>query len=289
MGLRGIRSRRSRSLRGRTRKRRRVPRPVRPDAASRGRRTARRDRLSVQEQALAPRIRVRSRGGLSRPRLCGLTLASPHLAHPARKPAVASGGRTRRNDRRPRRRVALRSASRLCHGQPTAMNEREFRALIDRGMDGVAAWESRWPAFETDPALGVPFEQAAAAIDELAVRLRDNYPFFHPCYAGQMLKPPHPVALAAYAMTARINPNNHALDGGPATAALECEAVAQIATMFGYDGDHLGHLTSSGTFANLEALWVASRLKPGTAVAHSAEAHYTHARMCDVLGVPSIS
>jgi glutamate/tyrosine decarboxylase-like PLP-dependent enzyme len=104
-----------------------------------------------------------------------------------------------------------------------------------------------------------------------------------------MLKPPHPVALAAYAMTARINPNNHALDGGPATAALEREAIAQIAEMFGYGHDHLGHLTSSGTIANLEALWVATRLRPGTAIAYSAEAHYTHARMCAVLGVPSIA
>lgn len=169
------------------------------------------------------------------------------------------------------------------------MTELELRALLERGMDGVAAWEARWPAFAVDPSVDVSFDRAAAAIDELAERLHDNYPYFHPHYAGQMIKPPHPVALAAYAMTARINPNNHALDGGPATAALEREAVAQIAAMFGYGHDHLGHLTSSGTIANLEALWVASRLRPGTAIAHSAEAHYTHARMCAVLGVRSIA
>ena len=29
-------------------------------------------------------------------------------------------------------------------------------------------------------------------------RMADNYPYFHPLYAGQMLKPPHPVARAAY-------------------------------------------------------------------------------------------
>ena len=169
------------------------------------------------------------------------------------------------------------------------MNEREFRALLERGMDGVAMWESQWPTFSGDPSLAVPFETAATVIDELAVRLRDNYPYFHPSYAGQMIKPPHPLALAAYAMAARINPNNHALDGGPATAALEREAVALLAAMFGFGGDHLGHLTSSGTIANLEALWVASRLRPGAAIAFSAEAHYTHARMCGVLGVPAIA
>jgi glutamate/tyrosine decarboxylase-like PLP-dependent enzyme len=169
------------------------------------------------------------------------------------------------------------------------MNEREFRALLERGMDGVQAWETAWPAFAADPSLVIPFDQAASAIDALAERLRDNYPFFHPDYAGQMLKPPHPIALAAYAMTARINPNNHALDGGPATAALEREVIAQIATMFGYGGDHLGHLTSSGTIANLEALWVSARLRPGMAIAFSEHAHYTHARMCALLGIPSIT
>ncbi len=168
------------------------------------------------------------------------------------------------------------------------MDEVQLRALIERGMDAVAAWESAWHPFERSRDGDVPFERAAAAIDELGIRLRDNYPYFHPAYAGQMLKPPHPVALAAYAMAARINPNNHALDGGPATAALEREAVAQIAAMFGFPGDCLGHLTSSGTIANLEALWVASRVCPGKAIAFSAEAHYTHGRMCAVLGVPTV-
>jgi glutamate/tyrosine decarboxylase-like PLP-dependent enzyme len=167
------------------------------------------------------------------------------------------------------------------------MNESEFRALLTRAMDGVAAWERQWRPFEQAPSMRVDAAVAAEAIDELVNRLRDNYPFFHPDYAGQMLKPPHPLALVAYMAAARINPNNHALDGGPASAALEREVVAQFATMFGFDSSHLGHLTSSGTIANLEALWVASRLHPGKAVAFSSEAHYTHARMCELLGLPT--
>src|SRR4051794_37707954 len=113
----------------------------------------------------------------------------------------------------------------------------------------------------------------------------DHYPFFHPRYAGQMLKPPHPVAVAAYEAAMRINPNNHALDGGPGTSALEVEVVERLAAMFGLPRPSLGHLTSSGTIANLEALWVARELRPGTRVVHSAQAHYTHGRMCQVLGV----
>lgn len=153
-------------------------------------------------------------------------------------------------------------------------------------MDGIAAWESGFGAFEPSTSLDVPRATAEAVIDELVERLHENYPFFHPSYAGQMLKPPHPIALAAYAAAARINPNNHALDGGPATAKLEREALGWIARMFGLREPFLGHLTSSGTIANLEALWVASKVHPGKAVACSSEAHYTHSRMAGVLGVP---
>lgn len=119
---------------------------------------------------------------------------------------------------------------------------------------------------------------------EVAERLQDNYPYFHPLYAGQMLKPPHPVARTAYALAQWINPNNHALDGGRASSRMEKEAVAEIAAMFGWKR-HLGHLCGGGTMANLEALWVAGRLKPGEAIVASSQAHYTHGRISAVLGL----
>ena len=43
-------------------------------------------------------------------------------------------------------------------------------------------------------------EAMARVLDTVAHRLGNNYPYFHPLYAGQMLKPPHPVARAAYAL-----------------------------------------------------------------------------------------
>jgi glutamate/tyrosine decarboxylase-like PLP-dependent enzyme len=52
---------------------------------------------------------------------------------------------------------------------------------------------------------------------------------------------------------------------------------------------HLGHLSSGGTFANLEALWVAGQLAPGKAIAASDQAHYTHSRISSVLGLPFVS
>jgi glutamate/tyrosine decarboxylase-like PLP-dependent enzyme len=140
----------------------------------------------------------------------------------------------------------------------------------------------------------IPLGEAASNIlHQVATRLHDNYPYAHPLYAGQMLKPPHPIARAAYALAMSVNPNNHALDGGRASSAMEIEAIAALAKMFHWP-QHLGHLSSGGTFANLEALWVAGQLAHGEdgtpkAVAASDQAHYTHSRISGVLSLPFIS
>jgi tyrosine decarboxylase/aspartate 1-decarboxylase len=133
---------------------------------------------------------------------------------------------------------------------------------------------------------GTPVDAAAMAqvLGQVAERMQDNFPYFHPLYAGQMLKPPHPVARLAYALALWINPNNHALDGGRASSRMEKEAVAALARMVGWE-THLGHLTGGGTMANLEALWVSRQLAPGKKVVASAQAHYTHERISAVLGM----
>ena len=125
----------------------------------------------------------------------------------------------------------------------------------------------------------------AEVLGAAAEKLQNNFPYFHPLYAGQMLKPPHPVARIAYALAQWINPNNHALDGGRASSAMEKEAVAELARMFGW-AEHLGHLTSGGTMANLEALWVAGQLAPKKTIVASEQSHYTHKRISGVLHLP---
>jgi tyrosine decarboxylase / aspartate 1-decarboxylase len=145
---------------------------------------------------------------------------------------------------------------------------------LDAGFAGLLAQES-------NPAGG---ERLAEVLKATAERLHDNYPYFHPLYAGQMLKPPHPVARLAYALAMWINPNNHALDGGRATSAMEKEAVAEIGAMFGWS-NFLGHLCGGGTMANLEALWVAGQLQPGKKILASEQAHYTHHRISGVLRI----
>ncbi|MBU6428780.1 MAG: aminotransferase class I/II-fold pyridoxal phosphate-dependent enzyme [Cyanobacteria bacterium REEB65] len=159
---------------------------------------------------------------------------------------------------------------------------------FERGLAALTDWRQELPAFAPSPHSEIPPERMGAVLAELTTRLRDNFPYFHPQYAGQMLKPPHAVASLAYALAMQINPNNHALDGGRATSRMESEAIMALAESIGFV-QPLGHLTSSGTIANLEALWVARCLHPGKAVAYSAQSHYTHARMCDVLGIEGIA
>ena len=145
---------------------------------------------------------------------------------------------------------------------------------LEEGFESLPVFE---PAFDG--------ERLRTVLHAAALRLHDNFPYGHPLYAGQMLKPPHPVARLAYMLALYLNPNNHALDGGRASSIMEKEAVAALARLFGYR-PHLGHLCASGTIANLEALWVARHARPQGAVLASAQAHYTHARMCEVLGMP---
>ncbi len=162
----------------------------------------------------------------------------------------------------------------------TAILEKDSLRLLGEALQRMEE------GFTQLPAAGVAADEAAmaAVLAEVAARLHDNYPYFHPLYAGQMLKPPHPIARLAAALADWINPNNHALDGGRASSRMEKEAVAEIARMFGWES-HLGHLCSGGTMANLEALWIASRLRPGSRVVASDQAHYTHGRISAVLGV----
>ena len=163
--------------------------------------------------------------------------------------------------------------------QPVARNPDPVPALLDRASRLLQQQFATLPALPDPVAVPAALE---AVLDEAARRLGDNYPYFHPLYAGQMLAPPHPVARAAYALAMAINPNNHARDGGRASSVMEIEAVAEIAAMFGWN-EHLGHLTSGGTFANLEALWVAGLCAPGRRILASEQAHYTHRRISRVL------
>ncbi len=152
--------------------------------------------------------------------------------------------------------------------------------LLEEALQTLEEGFADLPAFAPE----LDTERLRLVLQEVANRMRDNYPYPHPLYAGQMLKPPHPVARIAYALSMYINPNNHALDGGRASSAMEKECIRDIGTMFGWP-DPLGHLTGGGTMANLEALWISDRIHPEKRIVASDQAHYTHGRITDVLKI----
>jgi len=181
-----------------------------------------------------------------------------------------------------------------CDRGKVAMTEDWVPGLLDRAAELLEREFGDLPAFLPARKADSDVEALGTVLEETARRLGNNYPYFHPLYAGQMLKPPHPVARLAYALAMTINPNNHARDGGRASSEMEIEAVAEIARLFDWK-EYLGHLTSGGTMANLEALWVAGEIQ-GSGIADqrsgkygrrrvlaSEQAHYTHSRISAVL------
>ncbi|MEO9887506.1 MAG: aminotransferase class I/II-fold pyridoxal phosphate-dependent enzyme [Balneola sp.] len=166
--------------------------------------------------------------------------------------------------------------------------DKQAKRALNQALESLQQWKNSFGAWDQDPTLLVSDEKAEEVFLKLSQKLKCNYPFHHPVYAGQMLKPPHPITWAAYAMAMSINPNNHALDGGPPSSEMEKDVVAELADFFGYGDTYLGHLTASGTIANLEALWIARESNPGKKIAFSSNSHYTHERMCGVLAVDSL-
>jgi len=98
---------------------------------------------------------------------------------------------------------------------------------------------------------------------ELAAHLQiASMPWFSPRYLGHMNADTLMAATLGYMLTLLYNPNNCAYEGSPATTALEIEAGEQLAKLMGYDPTRAwGHITSGGTIANYEGLWIARNLK----------------------------
>src|SRR5260370_11263654 len=117
-------------------------------------------------------------------------------------------------------------------GECLRMLDKDSLKILSEALERLDAGFAALPDFDAR----VPgAERVAETLDATSARLQDNYPYFHPLYAGQMLKPPHPVARLAYALAQWINPNNHALDGGRATSAMETNAVGVRPASVGMD------------------------------------------------------
>jgi len=85
---------------------------------------------------------------------------------------------------------------------------------------------------------------------------------FSPRYVGHMASDLLLPGVLAHLVTTLYNPNNVTLETAPVTTELELEVGQQLARMCGFNTDPArgpaayGHLTSGGTVANFEALWL---------------------------------
>jgi len=106
------------------------------------------------------------------------------------------------------------------------------------------------------------YDRAVATLTQelmgLLAELKRGVPFFSGRYKGHMAFEQTIASQVGYFAAMLYNPNNVAIEASPVTTRLEVEVGSQLAGMMGYDQDEAwGHLTSGGTVANFEALWVA--------------------------------
>src|SRR5690606_542738 len=106
------------------------------------------------------------------------------------------------------------------------------------------------------------YEDAVSTLTQemlgLLAELKRGVPFFSGRYKGHMASEQTIASQIGYFAAMLYNPNNVAIEASPVTTRMELEVGDQLAAMVGYDSSRSwGHLTSGGTVANFEALWVA--------------------------------
>ncbi len=152
---------------------------------------------------------------------------------------------------------------------PKAENAEEFAQVISRIVSDYYYWRRN---YYPEDGVVITSEMRRAhdswkdlfydRLLELLAALKADYPFYSPRYAAHMLSEQTLPSIAGYLAGMLYNPNNVTREAAPVTVRLELEAGGLIAEMVGYDREaSWSHLTSGGTVANLEALWVARSVK----------------------------
>ncbi|NOX37420.1 MAG: tyrosine decarboxylase [Calditrichaeota bacterium] len=155
---------------------------------------------------------------------------------------------------------------------PKAENAEEFEKLMLEVFRDHVFWRRN---FHPDDPFGITewdkahpdYARTLAKFKEELYRLlgllkNSSQPFPSPRYLGHMASDLLIPGLLGYIATLFYNPNNVAFEASPATTQLELEVGRQLAQLMGFDpAQAWGHITSGGTTANYEALWVARNLK----------------------------
>jgi len=152
---------------------------------------------------------------------------------------------------------------------PKGENEDLLAELINSALHEHISWRRSFHPEDPSPLTGDPRSgeltrdamHMKRQFSSLLKDLRSSVPSFHGRYNGHMLSEQTIASQAAYFAAMLYDPNNVSPEVSPVTTRLEGEVAAQLARMIGYDVDRSwGHLTSGGTLANFEALWIARNI-----------------------------
>ncbi|MBL0179995.1 MAG: hypothetical protein IPP98_12830 [Gemmatimonadetes bacterium] len=154
---------------------------------------------------------------------------------------------------------------------PGGENAAELEALAAEAIRDHVDWRRAFHpedgAVLSPERIAAPGAEAARALlarefRSLLVELKRDVPFYSGRYLGHMLGEQTLAAQLGYLAAMLYNPNNVAAEVSPVTSRLEVEVAEQLAAMIGYAADtSWGHLTSGGTIANFEALWIARSIR----------------------------
>ncbi|SPY77540.1 pyridoxal phosphate-dependent decarboxylase family protein [Providencia rustigianii] len=155
---------------------------------------------------------------------------------------------------------------------PKSENAVFFREMMEYAISEHIHWRSGY--HPEDPDLTTTVDRYApeyrdtlyrteGILNQLSSKLKStSVPWFSPRYMGHMNADTLMISNLAYVMAMMYNPNNCAQESSPTTTVLEIEAGLDLCAMFGYDVQtSWGHITSGGTVANYEGLWVARNIK----------------------------
>jgi aromatic-L-amino-acid/L-tryptophan decarboxylase len=153
------------------------------------------------------------------------------------------------------------------------LSDEAFRALADRAVALVADYFHRISELPIFP---------SATAEEIAAEIGGSLPFEgsddlndlltaceriiansrhtgHPRFFGYVASPATAVGAFADLMASALNQNVPAWRSAPAATHIERTTVRWLAELIGYDKSALGLLTSGGSMANLNALYIAHR------------------------------
>ena len=150
---------------------------------------------------------------------------------------------------------------------PRAENAHLWQELISYIFQDYVHWRRNY--FPNDPVVVSRFRRRSSqheawtdsltsTLDSVLNQLKDHFPLHSPRYIAHMLSEQTLPAVHGYFAGMLFNPNNVTDEAAPITVDLELEVGRMIGEMLGYNPKRCwAHVTSGGTVANLEALWVA--------------------------------